>query len=209
MLRHLLKDLELVLIVAIVTLIFWIVITLVTVSPIMAKTLKSDFISRITETEITPEITHCRAEQSLIDESGHKWGLMLFTNGTKPSQFDNLQLRLSGLSSSLRIQSQKPLVISFFTDDAVQHQTKLNHFEIPNNLKDSSPLPNIGQYDLHKVITKIPRTELVLEIPLEKGKIARLHVPETTLEEWQEVVAKPVLPRPRLPSNFQLFCINN
>ncbi|HHP7231547.1 MAG TPA: DUF3122 domain-containing protein [Xenococcaceae cyanobacterium] len=102
MLRHILQDLEWGIAFVIATLILFLIVSLLTIKPAIAT---------ITETDISPGKIHCRSEQILSDEAGHKWQVMLFTQVDSP-QVSSLNLRLSGLSSSLKIQSQKPLVIS-------------------------------------------------------------------------------------------------
>ena len=207
MLRRILDDLEWGLSLAIATLILLIIISLLNIQHAIANITEAS----ITETDIAPGLIHCRAEQILTDEAGHKWEIMLFTNQVDAPQIPSLNLRLSGLSSSLRIQSQKPLVISNSSD--LTKSAKLsNRYEVPNTFLRQSPLPSIGQYDLKNVISQLPTEELLLEIPLENGKSSYLHIPQTMVKEWQEVAAKitnpsqTTEPTQEFPSGFQLFC---
>ena len=186
MLRHILHELEWLIILAIATLILFSMISLLTIQPVIAT---------ITETDIAPGRMHCRSEQVLTDEAGHKWQVILFTQ-VDSSQDTSLNLRLSGLYSSLKIQSQKPLVIS----------TPSDRYEVTNILLGKSPLPSIGQYNLNKIVSKLPTVEVLLEVPLEKSKSARLHIPKTVVREWQEVAAKQPGASQKLPTGFQLVC---
>lgn len=70
MLRQLLHYLEWTIILVLTTLILFWLIVIVTIKPVIAG---------VTETEIAPEILHCRSEEIVTDEGGHKWQLMLFT----------------------------------------------------------------------------------------------------------------------------------
>ncbi|VEP12299.1 conserved hypothetical protein [Hyella patelloides LEGE 07179] len=187
MLRHVLHNLELAIACMLATLILFMIISLLTIQPA---------IGTITETDIAPGQIHCRSEQVLTDEAGHKWEIMLFTNQVDFPQVASLNLRLSGLSSSLRIQSQKPLVVNDSSD----------LYEVSNIFLEKSPLPSIGQYDLKKIIPQLSTEKLLLEIPLENGKSSRLHIPQTMVQEWQEVAAKTANPSQKFPSNFQLVC---
>ena len=202
MLRQILQDLEWGLTLAIATLILLIIISLLNIQHAIAT---------ITETDIAPGLTHCRAEQVLTDEAGHKWEIMLFTNQVDAPQIPSLNLRLSGLSSSLRIQSQKPLVISN-SSDLTKSATESNRYQATNTFFGQTPLPSIGQYDLKDILPQLPTEELLLEIPLENGKSSYLHIPQTMVKEWQEVAAKitnpsqTTEPTQELPSGFQLFC---
>lgn len=186
MLRHLLHDLEWVITLAIITLILFLIIANLTIRPAIAT---------MTETEIAPGQIHCRSERVLTDEAGHKWQVMLFTLVDSP-QVTSINLRLSGLSSSLKIQSQKPLVIN----------TSSKRYQASDIFLEKSPLPSIGQYNLKNIVSELPTEELLLELPLENSKFARLHVPKSLVKEWQEVAAKNPATFKQLPSGFQLTC---
>ena len=186
MLRHIINDLEWAIAFAIVTLILFLIISLLTIKPAIAS---------ITETDIAPGQIHCRSEQVLTDEAGHKWQVMFFTQVDSP-QVASLNLRLSGLWSSVNIQSQKPLVIK--SSDA--------RYEATDIFLGKPPLPSIGQYDLKNIFPQLPTEELLLELPLENGKFTRLHIPKAVVKEWQEVAAKNPGASQKLPSGFQLVC---
>ena len=187
MLRHILEEIEWAIALVILTLIMFLIIANLTIQPAIAT---------ITETDIAPGQIHCRSEQILTDETGHKWQIMLFMNQVDSSQVPSLNLRLSGLSSSVSIQSQKPLVIS----------TKSDRYEATNTFLGKSPLPSIGQYNIKKIFPQLPTVDLLLEIPLEKGKSTRLHIPKAIVKEWQEVAAKNPHSSQPLPSGFELAC---
>lgn len=187
MLRHILHDLEWGIALVIATIMFFLIIALLTIKPAIAT---------ITETDISPGQIHCRSEQLLNDEANHKWQVVLFTQ-VDSAQDTSLNLRLSGISSSLKIQSQKPLVISTSND---------RRYEVANIFLEKSPLPSIGQYNLKNIVPKLPTIEVLLEVPLENGKSTRLHIPKTVVKEWHEVAAKNSGASPKLPPDFQLAC---
>ena len=114
----------------------------------------------------------------------------------RPTSVTSLNLRLSGLSSSLKIQSLRSLVIDIQGD----------RYEASDIFLQEAPLPSIGQYDLKNILPQLPTTDLFLEIPLEKGKLSRLHIPIAVVKEWQAVASKNSHPTPKLPSSIELFC---
>ena len=194
MLRHILQDIEWAITFVLITLILFFIISNLTIQPAIAT---------ITETDIAPAHLHCRSEQILTDEKGYKWEIMLFTNVKSdvtqftPTTTNSLNLRLSGLSGSLAIQSPKPLII----------KTTSDRYEAQNTFLGKSPLPTIGQYDLKNIFSQLPESELLLEVPLENGKTSYLHIPQAVLKEWQEIASKnPGLFPKKLPSGLELAC---
>ena len=202
MLRQILHDLEWGIFLVIVTIILYLIIALVSIQPVIAD---------ITETDIAPGQKYCRSEQVLTDEIGHKWEVMFFTQANSP-QVASLNLRLSGLSSSVYIQSQAPLIIDVEggqpnnIGDSSGLALQPLHYEVPDIFRGESPLPSIGQYDLKDIFSQLPTTDLVLEIPLENGESTRLQVPQAVVEEWQAVAAKNSDQSPKIPSSIELFC---
>ena len=134
MLRQLLHYLEWTIIFVLTTLILFWLMVIVLIKPVIAS---------VTETEIAPGRLHCRSEQIVTDEKGHKWQLRLFTQVDSPESA-SLNLRLSGLSSQLKIEPNKPLIISNQAGKSWSAQ---------NILLPSAPLPNIGQYNLKNILS--------------------------------------------------------
>ncbi len=186
MLQHIIHDLESAIALIITTLILFTIIALLTMKPAIGS---------ITEQELAPGYTSCRSEQVLSDRAGNKWQVMFFTP-VDLSPVTSLNLRLSGLYSSLRIQPQKPLVIS----------TSGDRLEATDIFLDKPPLPSIGQYDLQHIFSQLPTEELLLEIPLENGQSTHLPIPQAVVQEWQAVAAKNANKSHKLPSGFQLAC---
>jgi len=189
MMRHILRDLEWVIAFAFITLALFLIIALLTIQPVIAK---------MTETDIAPGQIHCRSEQVLTDDAGHKWSVMFFTEVDSP-EVTSLNLRLSGLYSSANIQSQKPLIIS----------TSNESYEATDIFLENPPLPSIGQYNLQTIFPRLATADLTLEIPLEQDPPARLHIPTELVQEWQEVANKNYyspIPFPKPPYTFELVC---
>ena len=192
MLRHILHELEWGIAFVLLTLVLFLIISLLTITPVIAD---------ITETNIAPGQVHCRSEQMLTDEVGHKWDVMFFTEVSSSSNA-SLNLRLSGLSSSVYIQSQKPLVIDVLSDRS-DNSAKVN-LEVANIFKEESPLPTIGQYDLKNIFPQLPMSDLLLEIPLENGRLARLPIPKTLVQEWQEIALRNSELSPPIPPQSRI-----
>ncbi len=185
MMRHILRDLE------------WgialVVITLAIFNYRFANYQTSN--RRSNKTDIAPGQIHCRSEQVLTDDAGHKWDVMFFTEVDSP-EVTSLNLRLSGLYSSANIESQKPLIIS----------TANKSYKATDIFLENPPLPSIGQYNLKNIFPRLSITNLTLDIPLENGKTAHLDIPQSLFEEWQQVADKNYHPFPKLPYTFEFMC---
>lgn len=189
MMRHILRDLEWGIILAFITLVLFLIIALLTIKPVIAT---------VTETDIAPGKIHCRSEQVLTDDAGHKWSVMFFTEVDSP-EITSLNLRLSGLYSSANIQSQKPLIIS----------SSNKRYEASDIFLENPPLASIGQYNLKNILPRLSSEELTLEIPLETSNSVHLQIPVELVKEWQEVSSRNYsfpMPMPKLPYTFELVC---
>lgn len=189
MMRHILRDLEWGIAFVVVTLILFIIIALLTIQPVIAK---------IIETDIAPGKIHCRSEQVLTDDAGHKWEVMFFTEVNSP-EVTSLNLRISGLSGSVNIESQKPLIVRSLD----------KRYEASDLFWENPPLASIGQYELKNILPRFSSEELTLEIPLESSDSVYLQIPAELVAEWQEVSSKNYsfpMPMPKLPYTFELIC---
>lgn len=186
MLRHILQDLQWAIAFAIITLILFLIIANLSIEPAIAT---------ITETDTPSGQLHCRSEQVLTDETGHKWQLMLFTQTTSPP-LASLNLRLSGISSQLEVEPTEPLTIT--TKTGITWQAS-------DLLAQKAPLPTIAQYDLTDIVSELPLEPLNLNLPLVGKSSIDLKVPASVVREWQEVAQKFSIDR-KLPSGFPLVC---
>jgi hypothetical protein len=71
---------------------------------------------------------------------------------------------------------------------------------------ENPPLPNIGQYNLKNILPRLSLTDLSLEIPLENDTMAHLNIPQSLVEEWQQVSGGNYHSFPKLPYTFQFVC---
>ena len=186
MIRHILRDLEWGITLVILTIVLYLILVLLTIKPVIAT---------VIETDIAPGKMHCRSEQVLTDDAGHKWEVMFFTEVDSPKT-TSLNLRISGLSGSVNIESQKPLIIS----------SSNKRYEATDIFLENPPLACIGQYNLKNIFPRLSVTEVSLEIPLENGRIARLDIPRSLVEEWQQVADRNYYPFPKLPYTFEFIC---
>ncbi|MCC0179563.1 DUF3122 domain-containing protein [Waterburya agarophytonicola K14] len=186
MMRRILRDLEWGIAFVFITLALFLIIALLTIKPVIAT---------VTETYIAPGQIHCRSEQILTDDSGHKWDVMFFTEADSP-EVTSLNLRLSGLYSSANIQSQLPLKIG----------TANKSYEATDIFLENPPLPSIGQYNLKNIFPRLSTADLTLEIPLENNQTARIDIPRSLFEEWQQVADRNYHPFPKLPYTFEFMC---
>ena len=189
MLRHILNELEWGITLVILTIVLYLILVLVTIQPVIAK---------VTETDIAPGKIYCRSEQVLTDDAGHKWEVMFFTEIDSP-ETTSLNLRISGLSGSVNIESQEPLIIS----------SSNKRYEATDLFLENPPLPSIGQYDLKNILPRFSCEELTLEIPLESNDPVHLQIPVELVEEWQAVSSQNYYfpaPMPKLPYTFELIC---
>ncbi|MEM8828146.1 MAG: DUF3122 domain-containing protein [Cyanobacteria bacterium P01_G01_bin.19] len=187
MFRHILHELEWAITFVIATLILFLIIALITIQPVIAT---------VTEGEIAPERSYCRSEQMLTDDMGHKWDVMFFTEVDSP-EVTSLNLRLSGLSGTTNIESQKPLIINALED----------RYQATDIFLENPPLPSIGQYNLKNILPRLSTTDISLEIPLERDSVARLDIPQSLVREWQEVADRNYhAPFPKLPYTFEFAC---
>jgi hypothetical protein len=187
MLRHILHELEWGIAFVILSLILFLIISLMTIQPVIAT---------VTENNIAPGKSYCRSEQVLTDEVGHKWEVMFFSEVDSP-EVTSLNLRLSGLFTSANIDPQKPLAII----------TPSNRYEATDIFLENPPLPSIGQYNLKNIWPRLPITDISLKIPLENDSHVCLDLPESLVREWQEVSERHYhAPLPKLPYTFELIC---
>ena len=188
MLRHILHELEWGIAFVVLTLILFLIIALLTIQPVIAT---------VTEGDIAPGKSYCRSEQVLTDDAGHKWDVMFFTEVDSP-EVTSLNLRLSGLSGSTNIESQKPLIIIAPNES----------YQATDIFLENPPLPSIGQYDFKNILPRLSSANISLQIPLERDSVAQLSIPKSLVKEWQEVSDRNYhAPLPKLPYTFELTAL--
>ncbi len=123
-----------------------------------------------------PGIMRYHSQQSLPDESGNAWQVVLFKQITpgKPILFN---LRLVGF----------PGVVEFTHPQLLEITTAGGKvLTAPDVFAQAAPAPNVGQYDVTNVLLKLQTTDaLTLSVPLSGEKTLSLKIPEPLVLEWQ------------------------
>lgn len=123
----------------------------------------------------TPNILRYHAQDSLPDNDGNTWQVVLF-----PDNFDTAKtkyyLRLVGFPGIKSFSHPQPLEII---------TSKGNIFSALDVYGESAPGPNIGQYDLTPIISKLSsRESLKLAAILKGQQELSLKIPHKVLAEW-------------------------
>ena len=120
-----------------------------------------------------PNVLRYHAQDSLKDRDGNTWQVLLF-----PENIDSTRvyyLRLVGF----------PGINSFVHPQPLEILTNRGQiFTATDVYSQSSPAPNVGQYDLTAIVDRLSASSLKLSVPLELGSLA-LKIPGEVLEEWQ------------------------
>ncbi len=124
----------------------------------------------------TPGVLRYHAQDSLKDRDGNTWQVLLFpdkSQGIKTSYY----LRLVGF----------PGINSFNHPQSLEILTSQGKiFTATDAYAQSSPAPNVGQYDLTSIISQLPNKQsLKLSVPLENNRELALKIPQAVLTEWQ------------------------
>lgn len=114
------------------------------------------------------------AQDSLKDRDGNTWQVLLFPENSDSSVA--YYLRLVGFPGVNSFVHPQPLQI-------LTSQGKI--FTVTDAYSQSSPAPNVGQYDLTAVVDRLPaKGSLKLSVPLLEGSLS-LKIPREVLGEWQ------------------------
>ena len=121
-----------------------------------------------------PNVLRYHAQDSLKDRDGNTWQVLLF-----PENSDSTvayYLRLVGFPGINSFVHPQPL-------EVLTNQGQI--FTATDVYSQSSPAPNVGQYDLTAIIDRLPaKGSLKLSVPLELGSLS-LKIPPEVLGEWQ------------------------
>ena len=120
-----------------------------------------------------PNVLRYHAQDSLKDRDSNTWQVLLFPENSDPIAY---YLRLVGFPGINSFVHPQPLEI--LTDRG-------QIFTATDVYSQSSPAPNVGQYDLTAIVDRLPaKGSLKLSVPLELGSLS-LKIPREVLEEWQ------------------------
>ncbi len=128
-----------------------------------------------------PGVMRYHSQQSLRDESGKAWQVVLFKQLTpgKPTLFN---LRLVGFPGMAEFTHPQSLEI---TTAGGQVLTAADVFA------QEAPAPNVGQYNFTEVLTTLQtNNSLTLSVPLKGQQTLVLKIPEPLVTEWQWLVAE-------------------
>ena len=121
-----------------------------------------------------PNVLRYHAQDSLKDRDRNTWQVLLF-----PENSDSTvayYLRLVGFPGVNSFVHPQPL-------ELLTNQGQI--FTATDVYSQSSPAPNVGQYDLTAIVDRLPvKGSLKLSVPLEKGSLS-LKIPHEVLKEWQ------------------------
>lgn len=128
--------------------------------------------------EESPGQTLYQSRHSLRDETGSPWQVVLFKR-VKDEKVEELSLRLVGFPEGIEFRHPEALEITA-PDGEI--------FFAPDAFADESPAPNVGQYMMKNILSRLPLAgEIELSLPLEKKRT--LSIPAPVLLEWQTIIA--------------------
>jgi len=128
-----------------------------------------------------PGIMRYHSQESLRDESGNAWQVVLFKQIT-PGQPIFLNLRLVGFPGIVEFTHLQPLEVTTATGQIL---TAADVFA------EESPASNVGQYNFTQVLNKLPTSDsLKLSVPLKDEKRLSLKIPQQLVTEWQLLVTE-------------------
>lgn len=124
----------------------------------------------------SPGVLRYHAQDSLKDKQQNTWQVVLFPDGTN-SQITKYYLRLVGFPGLVEFSHPQSLEI-------ITSQGKV--LTAPDTYAASSPAPNVGQYDLTKIMPQLPKNgTLKLVAILKNDRSLSLKITKSILAEWQ------------------------
>lgn len=126
-----------------------------------------------------------QSRTSLRDGESNTWQAIAFKR-VRPDGSDVFYLRLVGFPDTASIDRLEPLEL---TTSLAQTLTASD--ASANIFSDSSPEPNVGQYDLQPVLSQLrAEVPLKLRLPCVDGSVVELTVPPSAIQEWQDVAGR-------------------
>ncbi|MDZ8055115.1 MAG: DUF3122 domain-containing protein [Aulosira sp. ZfuVER01] len=136
-------------------------------------------IAAITRLEAVPgEVIH-RSQLKLDDQSGNVWQVILWKQ-VYPDCPPSVNLRLVGFPGSAELIHPQPLRITKATGEVLT---------APDVFLEEAPVPTIGQYNFKDILPKLTVEPLLLSIPLPGEHFINISVPQSVVQEWQQVVS--------------------
>lgn len=138
-------------------------------------------IATISQVEEAPGQMLYRSQNSLQDQNGKTWQVILFKQ-LQPDQTQSLDLRLVGLPGAAEVTHPKALSIFSGRGQVLQ---------APDVFGEEAPAPTVGQYEMQTAASQLTLDDVVLEIPLAGSQAVILPIPQSVVREWQELAAQP------------------
>ncbi len=128
-----------------------------------------------------PGIMRYHSQQSLPDEAGNAWQVVLFKQITL-GQPTLLNLRLVGFPGIAQLIHPQSLEITTASGQVLT---------APDVFPEGAPAPNVGQYNFTHVLTQLSNTDsLTLSSPVKADKAIALKIPQPLVVEWQWLVTE-------------------
>lgn len=142
-----------------------------------------------------PNVLRYHAQDSLKDRDGNTWQVLLFPDNGQDSSIQNTsgqdknnqdKTRTSGTNYYLRLVGF-PGIKSFAHPQSLEIITSQgNVLTAADVYSESSPAPNVGQYDLTALMPSLPlKGSLKLTVILQENKELSLKIPPKVVAEWQ------------------------
>ncbi len=122
-----------------------------------------------------------KAKQTLSDQEGYSWQVIVFRQ-VYPNRHDDVYLRLVGFPGMVAIEHDQPLVLRNKKGDSFLVQPD------PGELTKNriSPDFHVGQYRLEELVAQLnPTVDWQAVIPTKNPKGRVLKIPSTLIQEWQ------------------------
>ncbi|MEL6581014.1 MAG: DUF3122 domain-containing protein [Cyanobacteria bacterium J06621_12] len=124
----------------------------------------------------TPDVLRYHAQDSLKDREGNTWQVLLFPDNSQGAE-THYYLRLVGFPGVNSFAHPQPLEI-ITSGGSV--------FNVADAYVKSAPAPNVGQYDLTPILSRIKaKQSLKLSVPLQSNRQLALKIPSEVSTEWQ------------------------
>ena len=127
----------------------------------------------------SPNVLRYHAQDSLKDRDGNTWQVLLFPEDLSTSS-PKYYLRLVGF----------PGVNSFVHPQSLEILTSQGKILTARDVYSiAAPAPNVGQYDLSPIMTKLPsKGSLKLSVTLQNSRELALKIAPEVLSEWQLLI---------------------
>ncbi|MDF5728140.1 MAG: DUF3122 domain-containing protein [Rhizonema sp. PD38] len=128
----------------------------------------------------SPGVLRYHSLVSIKDEKGYAWQVLLFKQNYQSARKD-LRLRLVGFPSVVELTHPRPLEII----------TGSGKLLSASDVYVNAPAPNVGEYNLTDIFSKLPTAESIkLYVPISTKQALILNIPSNVVAEWQLLVTK-------------------